>query len=286
VSAGNDVFELYNIIPADKNNMELIDVIKALNQIFELSKNNQIDSIKLIRSKNFDLICRKLMSKGLEMNVHNSTECLKILTYLGVRSDCKVINFCLTIIQREINDLSLDQMIFLNFLFKKMSKTPQLEALKIAIPMVLQIQLGLKLDHENVKQLVDLLQFTSEIKVNPQCVNSIVSALSINVGNISPNQAISIIWSLSDFELINKFYERLLRDCLDIVKRNIMDIQFNPLETTLSKLTEKIYSGQNWFYDEQFFDKCVEYTIEKKEGFHRSIYILKKFNRIVSISIF
>lgn len=163
--------------------------------------------------------------------------------------------------------------------------------------------MGMKLDHENVKQLVDLLQFVADVKVTPQCVNSIVrfeslipffflnscfflkvSALTINgCENITPHQAISIIWSLTDLQHFSKFYEKLYNNCLHIIKVQIMEINFNSIETTITKIAEKIYLGQNNFYDEEFFEKCVDYTITRNAGFHNSIYILKKFNKIVSI---
>lgn len=65
------------------------------------------------------------------MDINETIQCLKIFNYLGVRSDSRVVNFCLSIVQKEVNDLTLNQMIFLNFLFKKMTKTPRIEALQI-----------------------------------------------------------------------------------------------------------------------------------------------------------
>lgn len=71
-----------------------------------------------------------------------------------------------------------------------------MEAIKLSLPMLLQIQLATKMDHENTRQLTELLMFTSKYRVSKQCIMSIISALTMHGDRLTTSEARSIIRSL------------------------------------------------------------------------------------------
>ena len=216
------------------------------------------------------------------MELNDTVEVLKILNFLGVKSDSSVISGLLSMIRYQVNELSLGHMIFLDFLFRKMDKTPLVEAFQIAIPMVFQIQLSKKLDHENVQQLTELLHFAAKNKISEQNMLNIVSALTLHGDGFTVDEARSCLWSLCNLPQFEPNSQRLLHNCLKAYKGNIMDQSFDHMETTIAKMNDKYLDGFQEFYDEELCNLCVDYLIEKNISFGQSCYLLKRFNKMVS----
>lgn len=187
--------------------------------------------------------------------------------------------------RHQVNELSLGHMLFLDFLFKKMDKTPLVEAFQIAIPMIFSIQLSKKLDHENVRELTELLHFVVKNKTSDQNVQNIITALTLHGESLNVDEARSCLWSICSLSKLEPTFVKLLQNCLVVYKQNIMDQTFDQMETTISKLNEKYLDGFEEFYDEQLCNLCVDYLIEKEIGFVQSCYLLKRFNRMVTNGI-
>lgn len=191
----------------------------------------------------------------------------------------------LHLVRSQINDISLSQIIFLEFLMKKFEPTPLVEAFRIALPMLMQIQLGTKMDHENPGQVTDLLQFASRNTMSEQSVMSIVSALTMHGTDLTVTEAKSVVWSLCDLEHYDERYDKLMHNCLEVLCDSMDKLSFGMLETTLSKMISRSSRQDGTgpsFYDEEFFKRCARYAIDKDVGLENAIYIQRKFNRIVS----
>lgn len=191
----------------------------------------------------------------------------------------------LHLVRNQINDISLSQIIFLEFLMKKFEPTPLVEAFRIALPMLMQIQLTNKMDHENSGQVTDLLQFASRNAMSEQSTMSIISALTMHGTDLSPDEARSIVWSLCDLEHYDVRYDKLMHNSLEVLCDSVDEMAFGMVETTLSKMVSR-FGRQNdrneAFYDEEFFKRCARYVVDKDMGLENAIYIQRKFNRIVS----
>lgn len=235
----------------------------------------------ILRNQDFENLCKQLrfVSKSLDLN--ECIEALKILTYIGVPVNSEIAMTLLHMIRNQINDISLGHIIFLEFLLKKVEPTPLIEAFKIALPMLLQIQLGTKMDHENVSQLTDLLLFVTRNAVSEQCIMNIVSALTLHGEELSHDEARSIVWSLSDLKQFNSNHEKLLENCLNVLSKSLHNLSFEFIELTLSKLIDKYVQRFPFFYNEQFYSKCANYIVDNNVGFMNGIYVQKKFNKIV-----
>lgn len=158
-----------------------------------------------------------------------------------------------------------------------------MEALKLSLPMLLQIQLGTKMDHENTGQLTELLAFTSKYRVSEQCIMNIISALTMHGDRLTITEARSIIRSLCDLRSSPYIhYEKLLKNCINIICNNIDKLTYNEMETILTNLTDKYLQKCYRFYDERLWNLCADYVIDRNENFLNSIYLQRKFAKIVS----
>lgn len=89
--------------------------------------------------------------------------CLKTLVFCQVASDSRIIQMILHTIKSRVNDLGLQQIIFLNFLLKRL-KSPLSDALIIALPVVFQSQLETQLEADKVKHMCDCLRYSVNIE--------------------------------------------------------------------------------------------------------------------------
>lgn len=151
--------------------------------------------------------------------------------------------------------------------------------------MLFQIQVPVKMDHENIPQLTELLQFVSKNRVSDKIAMNIISALTMHGENLSPDEARSIIWSMCDAKKFHPGHEKLLRNSLTVFKNQLTHYTFDHLESTLSKLIDKFMQKHSSFYDEEFFTKCVDYVIGRDVGFVKALYVVKKLNKIAFINL-
>lgn len=228
------------------------------------------------------------------LDVNDLIEAMKILNYVGVPPNSNISMTLLHLVRHQINDISLGQIVFLEFLMKKFEDTPLVEAFRIALPMLMQIQLAAKLDHENAGQLVDLLQFATRNPLSQQARMNVVAALTLHgTDGLTLDEARSCVWSLADLEgEFTETHERLLHNCLEVLCDSMGRLSFEMLETTLSKMVTRFGGGGpnrlqriEAFYDEEFFGRCAQYVLDKDVGFQNAIYVQRKFNRINYVSV-
>lgn len=220
------------------------------------------------------------------LNVNDIIESMKILNYVGVPPNSEISMTLLHLVRHQINDISLGQIVFLDFLMGKFDSTPLVEALRIALPMLMQIQLGTKMDHDNPAQLTDLLQFATRNSLSEQARMNIVAALTLHGTDLTLDEARSIVWSLTDLKTFSDTHERLLHNCMDVLCDSLARLPFDIVETTLTKMVVKYAQHRvAAFYDEEFYGRCAQYVIDKDVGFLNALYIQRKFNRINFVNI-
>lgn len=192
--------------------------------------------------------------------------------------------------QNNVNELFSGHILFLNFLFKRMKPNPLVDTLKLALPVLLQIQISSQIDHENVPQLAELLRFVSQHKVSDTSIMNIVSSLTIHGADLSLEQARSIVWSLSNrsFPMYNENCEKLLQNSIKAMCRQIDNEDITHLSTTFMKMNDKYFSNPDTFqafYNETFCNKCADFVVMNDLGFEEAGYIQKQMNRLNFVNI-
>ena len=267
-------------------NLEATHCAQTLQKLFTLEKSQRTQQIsQIITHPNFDSFCRIFKSKSGALELNELVDSLKILNYFGLRSDSHIVVRLLNMVKEQINDLTLGHLLFLNFLLKKMDRTPLIQAISIAIPLVFDIQLPTKLDHNNTQQLTEMLQFATTVRLSDKNTMAIVTALTIHGQSLTVDEAKSILWSFTNMRSLDQSYEKLFYNVMKVLNDNYMEMSFESIEITISKIIDSILIGNMIFYDEKFLNNCVQHMINTDIGFVRSIYILKKFNRIGFISL-
>lgn len=289
IKNAHDTLDLLDLMSKmDKNDLEAHHLSQAFNRLFMLQKvgYNSIPPSQLVDHNGFDNMCHLLKFKAPRMDSSGLISSLKVLVYFGLKTESLIVQRVLQLIKNQINDLTLNELLFLSFLLKNIDTTPLTEALLIAIPLVFDLNLNLKLDHNNSTELTELFHYTvsTKIKLSNKSVTSIITALTLHGHQLKLNEARSIIWSLTSTPDFSPSYEKLLHNCLTILNSNYLSMTFDDMEMTLTKLCIKYFQGERLFYNEEFFNNCAKYVIEKGSGNLRASYILKKFNKLCFVN--
>lgn len=240
----------------------------------------------ILKNPDFEHLCRNLKHVARTLDVNELIDAMKILNYVGVPPNSDISMTLLHLVRHQINDISLGQIVFLEFLMKKFDSTPLVEAFRIALPMLMQIQLAGKMDHENRAQLTDLLQFAARNPLSEQARMHVVAALTLHGTDLSLDEARSVVWSLCDLSEFGETHERLLHNCLEVLCDSLARLPFDVVETTLTKMVTRYHMQREAaFYDDEFYARCARYVIDKDVGFLNAVYVQRKFNRISYASV-
>lgn len=176
--------------------------------------------------------------------------------------------------------------IFLDFLLRRLEPNPLVDALLMALPVLLQIQIGTKIDYENVQELTELLRFIGRNRVNDQCTMNIVNALTLQGEELKVEQARNIIWSLCSVKLPEHLnYDKLLNNAINVMKRHFAEEEFTTINTTLEKMVRKYLTDStkfNKFYDEEMYNSCADFIVTNDLGFEKATFIQSVLNKVVS----
>lgn len=186
--------------------------------------------------------------------------------------------------------IPVGQIVFLNFLLRQMEPNPLVDALLMALPALLQIQIGTKIDYDNVAQLCELLAFVSRNRVSDQCTMNIVNALTMHGVDLNVEQSRRIIWSLSSTsaQIYNPSCEKLLDNAIKAMKRDFEKEDFPTICTTLEKMIGKYLYDQNEFqkfYDETLFNKFADLVVMNDLGFANATFLQRELNKLGFVNI-
>ncbi|KAL3286254.1 hypothetical protein HHI36_000764 [Cryptolaemus montrouzieri] len=256
-------------------------IMQALRSLFVLQKEgrSELSTNTLINSKDFNRLCRKLKSLAGVIDIHETLEALKIVTYVGVPKDSTIVQVLLQLIRQNVNELSLSNIIFLEFLLGNYTNVPLADALKIALPIVFEIQLPVKMHRESISSLREYLFYASRNKLSQKTLDLILSSMLNCKETSDAKTAKSIVWSLTDLPPSSGF-EALLKKNIDTLLVNIDELSYEDLETVLSKLSSAYRREYPFFKNKVFCDAVVGHIIDQDVGYAAAIRILRKLDRL------
>ncbi|XP_001651269.2 FAST kinase domain-containing protein 2, mitochondrial [Aedes aegypti] len=285
----NDAKEVLECMPTlDKRKIDRQAVtLNALKTLFELHKlgKSSMQRQDVLNHPRFAELCKVLKYEARGFLMNDITESLKILTYFGVRSNSEIMTVFLQLLRHQINDVTLEHIVFLNFILKKMDRSPLVEALQLALPMLLQIQITYKMDHENVQQLVDLIGFVSQHRVSDRCVMNVVSALTLHGTSLTGHQAADVLKALVEFNALEPFHVKLLNNMFETLIEKIDEVNFKTIDFIMKKIVEKNLDKFPMFFNDAYFKRCAQFVVDHDMGIMNALYFQKKLNKVAYLHI-
>lgn len=241
----------------------------------------KLSNVQLTRSPEFTALCHKILnySRNLELNdVLNSVKCL---SYLGVSVKSNIMQMLLQLMSKMINDMNLQQITFLHFILKDLASCPLVDALKLALPIVFETQVQYKLE-DNVYRQVEFLNYITKHNLSQETFDFVMSRIINNIDQINPKNVKNLLLCLYYRNYSTDKYIDIINRCLKVYTHRIeLVANLTDIEAILSKMINKYLTDSDFFFNEQFVFKVIEYIIRKEEQFEDGTYILKKLNRVV-----
>ncbi|KAK9497099.1 hypothetical protein O3M35_004476 [Rhynocoris fuscipes] len=279
----SDILMSVKMHHAIMNNRHLM---QAFRSIFLLQKNesSNMSNGEIVRSAEFKQLCQTLKSHIRNLDIDDRVEALKTLSYLGVPATSHIVQIVLQSITKEVNELSLQQIIFFDFLLKDFQSCPLVDALKIALPIVFEANLKLKLDPDSLSHLTDLLHYASRRNLTT-AATYLIDIIMKKRSEIDFKCAKSLVRSLCDLHINDTKHRPLLHQCLDVLVENNLKCTYQDYNTLLSKLVTKFSLKNNFYYHEEFMNSAINFIINNDAGFIEGIWMLRRALKYGHISI-
>lgn len=114
-----EMFELISLHHSVMNNRHLSESFESFHDIIRRSNNFDSDCIKILSSPQFKQLCNRAMKRMRFFQPNEILTTLKSLLYIKVSPKTMIIQSLLQMGRQLINDFSLEQIIFLDFLLNK-----------------------------------------------------------------------------------------------------------------------------------------------------------------------
>ncbi|KAJ2944697.1 hypothetical protein O0L34_g4054 [Tuta absoluta] len=281
-SAG-DVLAAVQVYLPSMTHQHLLHALRCIFQIKQADK-FQFDNETLIKDPTFGLLCQSFKKHARGLEVNETIEAIKVLSYLGVSVDSLIMQTLLQMIRCEINRLNIRQIMFVDFLLSKFdSKNHLVDALRLALPLAFQIHLSYEIDNEDIMLLKDMLSYSCTHDLPDRCVNNIVTGLLLHDQRIDAQIAKSVIWSLCQINCTESVYPtrvQLLHICYDILTQSIDKLSYDDVLRTAAKIKGRVLEKHPEYYHEQIVDAIANYVVNNKIEFEKGLLVARVLSRI------
>ncbi|XP_046401849.1 uncharacterized protein LOC124167849 [Ischnura elegans] len=288
-SSGEQILKL---VGSHHSIMNQSHVLEALLSLGSLQKREASLKVKqeIIHSPEFLKLSQRLKVHSRALALHETIGVLKAMVQIGVPTSSPIVNILLQLIRHRVNDLVPGQIVFVDSLLEKMQRSPLLEALRIALPLIFEAKLHTVVGDEDVSPayLADLLSYASKRKLSRDTTHKILLALSKpkTMEEIEVRAAQSIINSLcSNKALSFSVKDGLISRCLEVISNSFHHCSKNELDTVTSGISKACSKGFLNFYNEDFVDAYVHYIIRCDVGLVQAVWAVKKLTRMGHINI-
>lgn len=236
VKITQEPLKLLEIAATNYTNMSLHDAINSLSTLFRVSKNIK-NTNRIEKHIGFVRLCEVLNRDVRLMKIRDVIETLKILVYFQTQSNSFLIQSLLQMIRASVNEMSLQDIVFVVFLLKKMNITPLRDALLIALPLVFEIQLPTKLDPDDLSLLIWSLRFITEQNIqNPDIHDRIFKSLLKHENTLDVQKAKLIFYNLCNMSELSPIAHKMLCNIQDILISKAKELNEDDVINILEKL--------------------------------------------------
>lgn len=267
VKSANSIKEIFEIVLKEEKNLEENHLTKFFRLILQFQNNSRTcySSDALQNHIGFIKLCQRLLRVAPNMtDPANLVACLKTLVFCQVAGESRIIQTLLHLLKSKVNDLGLQQVIFLDFLLRKI-KSPLADALVIALPVVFQTQLETQLNADNIKTMCDSLRYAIDRRASAPKVKFIADSLLSSSNKWENSEICSVIWSLSKIRYLpDHGILPLLENALDQLAKRVNRIERKDLERTLVAVGENYTGKSQYWYHEELCNAIAKRVVQEQ----------------------
>ncbi|XP_015109298.1 uncharacterized protein LOC107036077 [Diachasma alloeum] len=282
--------EVLLLINKESSRLTGHQALKFLASLFGMAKKSPSEALadQIRQKKEFATLCDILKKHIRQLTPTQAIEALKHLIYFHVPSTTVIINMLLQMVRTSVNQLSLDELVFLSFLLKKCQTTPLIEALGIALPMIFETQVMTQLDRENLESLVRILQYLRQSGMSSEAVPRILNIIEKTPPEkITPAQAKQILFCLLDWDF-NETVKLLIPRMMEILAEGMEEVnpaELHALLRRISKNFSEAKTDHEVYYHDGFADACGAAVVSRNLGFERALEVADFYHVVEHVNI-
>lgn len=251
--------------------------------IFQLQKSGKtnLSNEALCRTKEIEHLSQEVKKNARFLSLHDIINILKIVLFFGVSSNSMLCQHLLQMITKQVNRLSIQQIIFLNYILMKCPPSPLVEGVKIALPIVFETNIRNQLNYENSKAIASAISygFRSTCSSDETLEYLVDAALRVK-DRFEPGDATNVIISiLNTRKSLPKLLE-LYREMLSIVNTNVLSISFVNLNNIVRQSVLKFVHYRPEYYSHELMKNAIDCVTQKKIDAVQTGLLLKSFNSV------
>lgn len=220
IKTAKTIPRLLELVSMHLNVMNVKHIVESMLVIHEMSKNPDFRNVDLLENKIFQNLCSQLMKMVRLLEPNEVVSVYKTLSTIGIRNNTYVMQSVLKMIGAHLNNMSLGQLTFLNFLLSKQKPNSLVDGLKLALPLVLQVQIEQQLDSNNVNEIVDCLRLACRSRMKSSTIEKILAVLCEKANLLTPDNAMSILFALFNLDTPVDGYKQLMNYSFDLLSKN------------------------------------------------------------------
>ncbi|CAH0395361.1 unnamed protein product [Bemisia tabaci] len=237
----NSVEDILSLVRRHLSVMNASHKSHAILALFKKYKNNltSLSKEEIVQQTEFKNLCNASVSHLRLMELSDQINWLKCLSYFRVPANTRIMQVLLNLISKQVNHLSIQEIVYIDFLLSHQDKCPLVDALQIALPIVFEVKVEREMDSSNLEYLRECLQYASSKSVSKSCFNFLVSLLSAYDRDIPPKVAASILRSLCAWPEHQKAHAILLLRVMDITAVSAHEFDISAIIGLLSGVLKK-----------------------------------------------
>lgn len=288
--SADEIFEVYQRHREVMDTRHCLALIRKLSDLVSLGD----DNTELLQNEDFEILSSQLFVKCRRMEEDELVTLLKYLCHLRVPSNSKLTQAVLQMLKNQINDLSLKQMIFLDFLLRKMPLTPLSDALLTAIPILLSNALtSAALSDLSLNDLSQAFTICCQGKV--EGTGTLLQEMYSRGSVRSVSMAMSLVWTLTQMSS-SRMLSRLLtteqqltrdvimKECLEILAKETDALSRTQIDSTLTKISDGYTKRDQSCYNERFLQAVALHSCRTSIPFEPAGHILRKMMKMYYLS--
>lgn len=212
---------------------------------------------------------------------------LKVFLFLKTPTSSIMCQSLLQMIARMSNDLTVNQILFLNrFIMKDVEPCPLSDALNVALPIVFNAKAKIGLKSRNIATLINMFHYGARNNVDSEVLDVIVKNLT-EIKEIFYFQTnVEIVRTFLSMNTLEDSQLQLYDFCLQQVAAGLNGLSLDEVSSLVSKMANQfVVVDRDEFYDEPFLYAVVSYILENELSFESTASLLKPLNVMVGIVV-
>uniref|UniRef100_A0A2L2YF31 FAST kinase domain-containing protein 2 n=1 Tax=Parasteatoda tepidariorum TaxID=114398 RepID=A0A2L2YF31_PARTP len=265
---------LLDLVSMHLDVMNTKHIVESMQIVNDFSKKPDFKDQNLMENEIFQGLCSRLMKSVRLLGPQDIITVYKTLSSIGVRNNTYVMQSILKMMGAQLNHMSLGQLIFLHFLLSRQRANSLVDGLKLALPLVLQVQIEQQLDSDNLDEVVNCLQLACRSRLKPSIIERVMSVVLQKAKLLSASNAVSIAFALLNLETPVDGYKELIGYSFEILSKNSDSLN---QKQTLSIL--RLCRGQG-YYNSRFLFAVADKAISEKWNFESTYETVSYFYKM------